>query len=917
MSRRPVALALAAVTALALVGPAAHAAPKPRGEGARIATHSLRPPVTDENFYFVMADRFANGDESNDTGGLGDDPLVSGFDPTRSNHYQGGDVAGLLERIDYIEGLGTTAIWLTPSFRNKPVQIEGGNPSAGYHGYWVTDFTSIDPHLGTNDELRALVDAAHERGMKVFFDIITNHTADVVGYVEGARTAYVSKDEEPYRDAEGDPFDDRDHAGTDTFPELAAATSFPYTPVLEEGEEDLKVPEWLNDVTLYHNRGDTTFAGENSYYGDFFGLDDLFTEHPRVVEGMIDIYQTWVADVGIDGYRIDTMKHVDDEFWRAFGPTVLTYSRDEAGKDEFFMFGEVFDGSRAFTSSYTTRNQIQAVLDFPFQGAARSFASQSGDATVLEELFVGDDWYTDADSNVYQLPTFLGNHDVGRIGAFLLEDNPGAEDAELLARSRLAHELMYLSRGNPVVYYGDEQGFTGTLGFEGSRQSMFPSQVTDYLDDDLIGTDATHAQENFEPGHPLYGAISRLADLTEEHPALRDGAHQHRYAAQGSGIYAFSRIAPDEQREYVVVLNNSESTQTATIPTYAASRPYHRVYGQGARTVRADREGGLLVEVPALSAVVYRSSGRIPPSTRAPRIALAEPQPTEEANSRIEVRADVDGSSFYEVTFQARVAGGEWTTVGTDDTAPYRVFHDVFELRPGTEVDYRAVVLDNNGNTRVSAVQSTTVPAPTLTIQAPSEGSTVNGDSVEVRAVADPDRATHVVTFERSTDGGETWSPVGGDDASATDDSSPVYTAFDDVTDLDNGALVHYRATLTDGGTTVKSDVRTVTVGGLAQPDAVAAAGSFNSEIGCPQDWQPQCDQAQLAFDEEDQVWRLTVTLPAGSYEYKAALNRSWDVNYGAGGALDGANIALTLSEESQVTLTYDHATNIVSHEIE
>ena len=118
--------------------------------------------------------------------------------------YEGGDLAGLLQHIEYIRGLGTTSIWLTPSFKNKAVQLEDG-PSAGYHGYWVTDFTQIDPHLGTNADLRALVDAAHALGMKVYFDIITNHTADVIGYQQGARTAYVSKDERPYRTAAGKP----------------------------------------------------------------------------------------------------------------------------------------------------------------------------------------------------------------------------------------------------------------------------------------------------------------------------------------------------------------------------------------------------------------------------------------------------------------------------------------------------------------------------------------------------------------------------------------------------------------------------------------------------------------------------------------------------------------------------------------
>jgi glycosidase len=457
------------------------------------ARHSLRAPVTDENFYFVMADRFENGTTANDTGGIAGGPSEHGFDPTSKGYYNGGDLVGLRNRIDYIKGLGTTSLWLTPSFKNKAVQPE--DQSAGYHGYWITDFTQIDPHLGSNADLKALVDAAHARGMKVYFDIITNHTADVIGYREGARTAYVPKDREPYRTATGRPFDDRDYAGTRTFPPLNPETSFPYTPVLEPAERTLKVPSWLNDRTLYHNRGNTTFTGEDSYYGDFFGLDDLFTEHPRVVAGMIDIYKTWIREMGIDGFRIDTMKHVDDAFWQRFGPEVLRYAHLQ-GKREFFMFGEVFDTSRPFTSQYTTRNRMQAVLDFPFQDAARKFASQGASASHLRTFFRDDDWYTDADSNVYQLPTFLGNHDMGRIGYFLKKDNAGAAERELLVRHRLAHELMYFSRGNPVVYYGDEQGFTGDDpgGDQAARQSMFASQVDDYLNDELLGRVApTHS----------------------------------------------------------------------------------------------------------------------------------------------------------------------------------------------------------------------------------------------------------------------------------------------------------------------------------------------------------------------------------------------------------------------------------------
>jgi alpha-amylase len=771
------------------------------GGGDRGGQHSLRAPVTDERFYFVMADRFANGEEANDRGGLSGDRLVHGFDPTARGFYNGGDLRGLLSKIDYIRGLGTTSIWLTPSFKNKAVQLEDG-PSAGYHGYWITDFTQIDPHLGTNDDLRALVDAAHRRGMKVYFDIITNHTADVIGYQQGARRPYISKDVAPYKDAAGNVFDDRDFAGRSNFPAMNLA-SFPYTPVLEPHEQNLKVPAWLNDVTLYHNRGDTTFVGENSLYGDFFGLDDLFTEHPTVVEGMIDVYKTWIEEFGVDGFRIDTMKHVNDEFWQEFGPEVLDFARRE-GKREFFMFGEVFDTTKSFTSHFTTTDRMQAVLDFPFQDAARKFASRSEATDQLRTFFEDDDWYTDADSNVYQLPTFLGNHDMGRIGHFVVTDNPGAGDAEWVARDRLAHELMYFSRGNPVIYYGDEQGFTGSGGDQVARQTMFASQVPDYLDDDLLGTTNRHNQDNFEPGHPLYQTIAELAELTEKHDALRDGAQQHRLSQPGAGVYAFSRIDRREQREYVVALNNAETAQTASIPTWTERDRFKRLYGGGLRSLKSDWSGRLTLTVPALSAVVYKLDGRIEKSRRAPSLALREPAPAERSRGRMEVRADVFGDSFYEVTFQANTGRG-WRSIGTDDNAPYRVFHDVSGLRAGTDVRYRAIVLDNRGNKRTSASRTADVPAPAVTIEAPPEGSRVRG-RFELRAVGDPERATHEVTFERRVAGGP-WTPIG------TDTSSPVYTVFDDIAPLNlaQGTKIEYRAILREpDGTTSTSAVRTV-----------------------------------------------------------------------------------------------------------
>src|SRR6478752_1294638 len=198
------------------------------------------------NVPLVMADRFANGDTTNDRGGLTGGPLATGFDPTNEGFYHGGDLKGLTGKLDYIKGLGTTAIWLTPSFKNRPVQGSGSDASAGYHGYWITDFTQIDPHLGTNGDMRTLISAAHAKGMKVYFDIITNHTADVISY-DGGKYTYVNKATKPYKDARGKAFDDAAVAGKpactggatapDCFPAMSPATSFPYVPKVADADK--------------------------------------------------------------------------------------------------------------------------------------------------------------------------------------------------------------------------------------------------------------------------------------------------------------------------------------------------------------------------------------------------------------------------------------------------------------------------------------------------------------------------------------------------------------------------------------------------------------------------------------------------------------------------------------------------------
>ncbi|MFC8790505.1 pullulanase-type alpha-1,6-glucosidase [Streptomyces cinereoruber] len=694
MIRKRTAVALAAALCAALV-PAvpATAAPKPPAPPSdrALAAEPARQDLTREQFYFVLPDRFANGDPSNDRGGLTGSRTRTGFDPTDKGFYQGGDLKGLTQRLDYIKGLGTTAIWMAPIFKNRPVQGEGENASAGYHGYWITDFTQVDPHFGTNADLEKLIAAAHAKGMKVFFDVITNHTADTVDYAE-KKYGYRPKGAYPYLDRNGRPFDDRNAIGR------VDADSFPYTPVAEKG---VKVPSWLNDPTMYHNRGDSTWVGESAEYGDFVGLDDLWTERPEVVEGMQRIYEKWVRDFKIDGFRIDTVKHVDLDFWTQWATALDAYAK-KRGREDFFMFGEVYSADPTVTAPYVTRGRLDATLDFPFQDAARAFASQGAGADRLAKVFAEDYRYTTDKANAYEQVTFLGNHDMGRIGTFLKQDNPNATDAELLKRARLANELMFLSRGNPVIYSGDEQGFTGAGGDKDARQPLFASKAADYLDDDQLGTDRTHATDAYDTGHPVYRSVAALSKLTREHPALRDGIQQERYA-EGS-VYAFSRTDAKARTEYLVATNGSTAAKTVTLPVDSAT--FRTLYGgQGAVAAKG---GKVTVTVPALSSLVLKADRPLPAPAVKPSVNLEAPAAG--ATGTVELSADVTGGGLNRVVFAAQVGNGPWRTLGTADHAPYKVTQYV-TAPAGTALRYKAVAVDSSGRT-ASATAATTAGAP-------------------------------------------------------------------------------------------------------------------------------------------------------------------------------------------------------------
>ena len=346
-----------------------------------------------------------------------------------------------------------------------------------------------------------------------------------------------------------------------------------------EAEKSVKVPAWLNDPIYYHNRGDSLFRGESSTLGDFVGLDDLFTEHPRVVQGFVDIYGSWIERFGIDGFRIDTARHVNPEFWQQFVPAMLERARS-LGIPNFHIFGEIAndDFQPGKIAQHTRRDKLPTNLDFAFkQGALRTIAGTEA-TEVWRDFFSQDVLYEGGEATALRLPTFIGNHDQGRFAHYVRKAFPQAADEEVFDRLILGQVLLFTARGVPTIYYGDEQGFAGDGGDQDAREDMFPSKVAIYNDNKLVGSNATTAISNFDSAHPLYRLISELAAMRTRTPALRHGTTVFRAGSDAAGLLAFSRL--HEGREVLVVLNTSTQPLTQNVVVEVTSQKFSALAGQ-------------------------------------------------------------------------------------------------------------------------------------------------------------------------------------------------------------------------------------------------------------------------------------------------------------------------------------------------
>lgn len=430
---------------------------------------------SDDILYFVIVDRFADGDSTNNH-------LV---DRKAKGAFHGGDLDGLREQLDDLADLGITAIWITPVVKNIPGFVTGaGFPDWGYHGYWADDFYALDSRFGSEDDLRALVAAAHARSIKVLLDVVYNHA----GY--GSR--YLT---------------------------------------------DPKTRSWMRS-------SDFGGCGTDDLTACVAGLPDFRTENPEVAEYLLAAHLGLAKRTGIDGFRLDTLKHVDHPFWKEH----RARTQRELG-EAFFLIGELWGGEPQSLNEYFSGDEMDAGFDFSFQGSALAFLMGRGRAVAFDRYLKSREKVLPG----YLLSHFLSSHDVR--GALHQLDG----DAKLF---RLAAVLQFTSAGLPMVYYGEEVGRLG--GDWPDNRSDMPWGGREVLPGAGLVRDEALRKD-----------YARLITFRKAHPALWRGVHSLVSAEGDQLVYQQTDAASGDV--VVVAINRGAAPATMKLdvpPEWAEGQVY-------------------------------------------------------------------------------------------------------------------------------------------------------------------------------------------------------------------------------------------------------------------------------------------------------------------------------------------------------
>jgi len=535
---------LSALLAGLLAASAASAQPSASTQTPQGPFVGTTEPMAAHAVYFVMTDRFVNGDPSNDhrEQGLPDHGTwggaVPGAPPGKEDFvgYLGGDFRGLLDNAGYIRDMGFGAVWLTPIVEQPDEAFSGGTPAAwgkmftdggksGYHGYWATNFYEIDEHLPSEGlDFRALTAGLRARGLKTVLDVVANHGSP----------SFTAPSQ---RDQFGKLFNE---AG-----ELVA------------DHQNLPPRRLKPDRNPLH----AFFHVEP----DIAQLSNFDENNPAVVDYLVGSSLKWLGQ-GADALRLDTIKHMPLSFWKTYA------DRLRVEHPGLFMFGEAFTYEPEVLGAFTQpANGAISVLDFPLQKAMGEVFGRrdAGFEAIVPALFLDGGPY----ANPYVLMTFYDNHDMPRLDA---------DDAGFIN----ANNLLFTVRGIPVVYQGSEVGFMrGTAEHAGNRNYFGQARI-----------DAA-------PANPIHAALKRIATLRANTPALQRGL-QVNVEFEGDRA-AFYRVLEHEgvAQTALVLLNKGDAATRFRIDELAQPGRWREALGGGTR-VLAEGEA-FEAEVPANGVQVY------------------------------------------------------------------------------------------------------------------------------------------------------------------------------------------------------------------------------------------------------------------------------------------------------------------------
>ncbi len=531
--------------------------------------HVPSPKWENQVIYFLMIDRFNDGDSSNNDQGYGE------YDPQDHRKFSGGDLQGVIDKLDYIQALGATAIWITPPNANQwwDPWVQYG----GYHGYWAEHFMEVDKHFGTLETYQELSRELHKRGMYLIQDIVANHMGSFFRYngqynaTDPSINFELNKNSVPVTVPTQFPFDLNDYNN----PKHRTAAIYHWTPTIVDYNND-------NQRLNYQ----------------LSGLDDLNTTNAAVRNALRKSFGYWIKKVGVDGYRIDTIIYVEHDFWHDF-----IHSKDKAnpginhvaaatGREDFMTFGEAYVGSDPLddagdrrVASYEgtpEKPEMSVALNFPLNYTIYRVIGQ-GNPTDWLAYRLNTAYNGDIYRNPAIMPNFIDNHDMGR---FLASTSPDAFKQALF--------MLMTVPGMPVIYQGTEQAFTS------QRQAMF------------AGGYGAGGKDHFDQSSEAFRFLQKLTQIRMERPELRTGElTMLQSSAVGPGIFAFKRRLGDQVS---IVLLNTASHEILVSNLDAGLKGRQRLTTLASLNLPADFElvaqRGLTFKLPGRSAAILAPDGR-------------------------------------------------------------------------------------------------------------------------------------------------------------------------------------------------------------------------------------------------------------------------------------------------------------------